>query len=130
MADYIKYDSGQDFKKTDKYFKDLKRVRNKTNSRLDDVMQECIAQLKSVTPTDTGLTADSWYYIVEKVKNNVSIQICNKNVNDGVNIALILQFGHLTSNNYWIEGIDYIDPVVRQAYYDILNKAWKEIEKL
>ena len=130
MADYIKYDSGQDFKKTDKYFKDLKRVRIKTNSRLDDVMQECITQLKSVTPTDTGLTADSWYYIVEKVKNYVTIQVCNKNVNDGVNIALILQFGHLTSNNYWIEGVDYIDPVVRQAYYDILNKAWKEIVKL
>ena len=52
------------------------------------------------------------------------------NVNNGVNIAIILQYGHGTKNGGWVQGRDYINPVIQPLFDKLANKAWKEVSKV
>ena len=83
----------------------------------------------SNTPKDTGLTASSWYYIIEKDNGIIKITYCNSNIQDGVPIAVILQYGHATNNGGWVEGKDYINPSIQPIFDEIANKMWKEVTK-
>ena len=51
----------------------------------------------------------------------------NNHFNDGVNIAIILQYGHGTKNGGWVEGIDYINPAIRPIFKQMAEEAWKEV---
>ena len=97
---------------------------------LDRIGREGVAALSSATPKDTGLTANSWYYVIERTSDSVSITFNNSNTNKGVPIAIILQMGHGTRNGGWIEGRDYINPAIRPIFDRIANEAWEEVTKL
>ena len=97
---------------------------------LDRYGEEGVAALKSATPVDTGLTADSWYYEIVNSKNSVSLVFKNSNVQNGVPIAIILQYGHGTRNGGWVEGKDYINPTIQPIFDKIAKKAWGEVTKL
>ena len=88
-----------------------------------------MAALKEATPFDTGNTRDSWYYEVIKDDGNVKISFNNKNIQNGVPIAIILQYGHATKNGGWVEGRDYINPAIQPIFDGIATKAWKEVTK-
>lgn len=85
--------------------------------------------LSSATPVDTGLTAGSWYYKIKEDKNGVSISFCNSNIQDGVPIAIILQYGHATGNGAWVQGRDYINPALRPVFDKMADDAWREVTK-
>ena len=97
---------------------------------LDKYGQKGVQALSSATPVDTGLTARSWYYKIERTPNSVSIIFCNSNIQNGVPIAIILQYGHGTRNGGWVEGRDYINPAIRPIFDEILNNVWKEVTML
>ena len=78
---------------------------------------------------DSGLTASSWYYTIERQNGKVTINFNNSNINKGVPIAIILQYGHGTGTGGWVEGIDYINPAVRPIFKQIADEAWKEVTK-
>ena len=99
-------------------------------SDLDKYGREGVAALASATPVDTGKTADSWHYKIEQKQGSVSIVFYNSNVNDGVPIAIILQYGHGTRNGGWVEGIDYINPAIQPIFNKIVDSAWREVTKL
>ena len=86
-----------------------------------------IDALKSVTPVDTGRTADSWFYRVDKEGGIVKLVFSNSNVNKGVNIAIILQYGHGTGTGGWVEGRDYINPAIQPVFDQIAEDLWKEV---
>ena len=92
--------------------------------------REGVAALKSATPVDSGLTANSWYYEIKQEKGSVTITFNNSNIQNGVPIAIILQYGHGTRNGGWVEGRDYINPAIRPIFDKIANNAWKEVTKL
>ena len=96
---------------------------------LDKYGREGVAALASATPVDTGLTANSWYYKIENQNGRVSFSFLNSNVNKGVPIAIILQYGHGTRNGGWVEGIDYINPAIQPIFNRIADAAWKEVTK-
>lgn len=85
--------------------------------------------LSDATPIDTGLTAKSWYYEITKTEGSVSISFYNSNIQNGVPIAIILQYGHGTRNGGWVEGRDYINPSIQPIFDEIANNAWKEVTK-
>ena len=117
-----------DFSKTKNY---LTRVRNAVLfGSLDKYGQQGVAALASATPVDTGLTANSWYYKIERSTNQIIITYCNSNVQNGVPIAIILQYGHGTRNGGWVEGRDYINPAIQPIFDEIANNAWREVTKL
>ena len=89
-----------------------------------------VAALASATPVDTGKTASSWSYKIENNNGSVSISFENSNVQDGVPIAIILQYGHGTRNGGWVEGRDYINPAIQPIFDQIVNDAWKEVTKV
>lgn len=117
-----------DFANTTKY---LKRI-SKSSDVIDlsKFAKEGVNALKAATPVDTGLTANSWYYKIEKEKGLYKLSFCNSNINKGVNIAIILQYGHGTRNGGWIEGRDYINPAIQPVFDKIVDDAWKEVTKL
>lgn len=96
-------------------------------SKLDEYGRKGVEALRAATPIDTGMTANSWYYTIERTRNSVSLSFYNSNVHNGVPIAIILQSGHATRNGGWVEGIDYINPVVRPLFEEMANNMWKEV---
>lgn len=97
---------------------------------LDRFGQEGVAALASATPIDSGLTATSWYYKIERTKNSITINFCNSNIQNGVPIAIIIQHGHGTRNGGWVQGRDYINPAIQPVFDKIANDAWREVGKL
>lgn len=97
---------------------------------LDKYGREGVAALSSATPIETGLTSNSWYYKINRGNGSVSISFHNSNIQNGVPIAIILQYGHGTRNGGWVEGRDYINPAVRPIFDKIADDAWKEVRKL
>ena len=113
-----------DFSKLTRY---LKRVEKAAKiSDLDKYGREGVAALASATPVDTGKTASSWKYEIEHKNGSVSITFYNTNVNKGVPIAIILQYGHGTRNGGWVEGRDYINPAIQPIFDKIAESAWRE----
>ena len=97
---------------------------------LDKYGQEGVAALASATPVDTGQTANSWHYKIEQKNGSVSIGFYNTNIQNGVPIAIILQYGHATRNGGWGQGRDYINPAIQPIFDKIADTAWREVTKL
>ena len=97
---------------------------------LDKYGQAGVAALSSATPVESGLTAQSWYYEIEHTKSSAIIRFLNSNINKGVPIAIILQYGHGTGTGGWVEGRDYINPAIQPIFDNIAEDAWKEVTKL
>ena len=97
---------------------------------LDKYGQEGVAALASATPVDSGLTAKSWYYKIENGNGTARISFYNSNVQNGVPIAVVLQYGHGTRNGGWVQGRDYINPAIQPIFDQIVKEAWGEVTKL
>lgn len=97
---------------------------------LDKYGRAGVAALASATPVDTGLTANSWFYLIEHHKGSATISFHNSNIQNGVPIAIILQYGHGTRNGGWVQGRDYINPAIQPLFDQIANNAWREVSKL
>lgn len=98
-------------------------------SDLDRYGREGVAALASATPVDSGLTAASWYYEIEYTKTGVAISFKNSNIQNGVPIAIILQYGHGTGTGGYVQGRDYINPAVQPIFDRIANEVWREVTK-
>lgn len=88
-----------------------------------------VAQLKDATPKKTGLTASSWYYEIEKTKNGYILTWNNSNVVKGVNIALLIQYGHGTARGVYVQGKDYINPALRDIFDSLSVQLWREVSE-
>ena len=108
----------------------LERAKEPFNlSILDRYGKEGVAALASATPIDSGITANSWYYKIDRSNSSAFITFYNSNIQNGVPIAIILQYGHGTRNGGWVEGRDYINPAIQPVFDKIANEAWKEVTK-
>ena len=124
----IKFRQKGDFSNLTRF---LERAKNLVHiSDLDRYGREGVAALASATPVDTGKTAASWYYDIKINKESASITFNNSNIQNGVPIAIILQYGHGTRNGGWVEGRDYINPAIQPIFDQIVDDAWREVNKL
>ena len=117
-----------DFSKFTRYLERAKEVAKM--GILDRYGREGVAALASATPVETGKTAASWYYEVENKDGRATISFFNSNIQNGVPIAIILQYGHGTGTGGWVEGRDYINPAIRPIFDKIVESAWREVTKL
>lgn len=97
---------------------------------LDKYGREGVAALASATPVDSGLTANSWYYEITNKNGSATISFFNSNIQNGVPIAIILQYGHATGTGGYVQGRDYINPAIQPIFDKIADEAWKEVTKL
>lgn len=117
-----------DFSKTMKFL--VKAKDSVKLSDLDKYGREGVAALASATPVDTGETANSWYYEIVRGNGTISITFNNSHIQNGVPIAVILQYGHGTGTGGWVEGRDYINPAIQPIFDQIAENAWREVTKL
>lgn len=117
-----------DFSKTNKYFERILEAMRL--SILDKYGQKGVAALAATTPVESGETANSWTYEIEHNGGGASIVWKNTHINKGVNIAVILQYGHGTGTGGYVQGRDYINPAMQPIFDEIADEAWKEVTRV
>lgn len=120
----ISLTSKGDFRKTEKFMKNART--KKLMTILKQYGEEGVAALMIATPLDTGRTASSWRYEIKIENNSIRLVFHNDNIQNGVPIAIILQYGHGTGTGGWVEGRDYINPAIQPVFDKIAKSAWKE----
>ena len=124
----IRFTHKGDFSKATRY---LERVKTAVHlGMLDKYGRRGVSALSSATPLDSGLTASSWYYEVVNTKGSAKITFNNSNIQNGVPIAIILQYGHGTGTGGWVQGRDYINPAIQPIFDEIVKEAWREVTRL
>lgn len=113
------------FKRTENFFDRV--LHRDYRSILNQYGAKGVYALANATPKDTGKTAESWTYSIEENNGSLSIVWSNTNINRGVNIAVILQYGHGTRNGGYVQGRDYINPALQPLFDEIASKAWEEV---
>lgn len=124
----ISFKHSGNFKNTERFFDKSRKVAYK--KLLDSYGKSGVTALEKATPADTGLTASSWEYSYKIEKNLISLTWSNTNREDGVPIAILIQYGHGTRNGGYVQGVDYINPAIKPIFDDLAKKAWKEITSL
>lgn len=113
------------FKNTEKLFQRLSRF--EIRAVLNKYGAQGVTALSAATPKNTGETASMWTYDIERSGNRYSVVWKNDNINNGVNIALILQLGHGTGTGGYVQGIDYINPALKPVFDQLAEEAWQEV---
>jgi hypothetical protein len=86
--------------------------------------------LSNATPVESGLTAASWSFSIQQRPGYYSIRWHNSHIESGVNIAVILQYGHGTGTGGYVQGRDYIMPAIRPIFDQIVAEAMREVSKV
>lgn len=121
----IKITSKGKFEKTRLFFKKMSKL--EIRAVLDKYGRKGVEALASATPERSGKTANSWEYEITGGDGSYAIQWNNTNVNKGVNIAIILQYGHGTGTGGYVVGRDYINPAVQPIFDEMADTIWKEV---
>lgn len=117
-----------DFSKLTRY---LEKVKESAKvGVLDKYGRAGVDALSSATPVESGLTAASWSYEIEHSGKSAIIRFTNSNINKGVPIAVVLQYGHGTGTGGWVQGRDYINPAIQPIFDKIVEDAWREVTKI
>lgn len=121
----ISFESKGSFKNTEAYLARAKR--SEAFNVLNQYGAEGVRLLSAATPIDSGKTATSWTYEIEKSRGRYAIIWSNTNVVNGTPIAILIQYGHGTGTGGWVEGRDYINPTLRPLFDKIADAVWKEV---
>lgn len=125
MAGLLKVTSSGSFKKTFNFLDSMSR--NDIFRSLDRYGREGVSALAAATPVDTGLTASSWTYEITKSGNSYTIIWRNTNTVDGRPVAILIQYGHGTGTGGYVQGRDYINPVIQPLFDRIADDVWKAV---
>ena len=121
----VKFKHRGNFNKAEKF---LNKMSNRSYlNALSSYGDAGVKALSEATPVDSGLTAQSWTYEIERTKDKTTISWLNTNVNNDVVIAVILQYGHGTGTGGYVQGRDYINPAMRPVFDKIAEQAWREV---
>ena len=123
----ITFSSKGDFKRFDNFLE--RALETIKIGELNKYGRRGVEALREATPKDTGKTANSWYYVIERKNGVVSLSFHNSNIVDGFNIAMLIQYGHGTRNGYYVRGVDYINPALQPIFEQIAEDAWKEVKQ-
>lgn len=108
----------------------LNKLQNKHDYKvLEKYGREGVAALSAATPVDTGVTASSWDYRIE-IQNGQSIKLIftnNSKTKDGIPIVILLHYGHGNGRGGYIQGRDFINPVVQPLFDKIADEFWREV---
>ncbi len=115
------------FQNTEKFLTRMQR--NEQFAALGKFGAVGVAALATATPEDSSLTANSWTYKIIQRRGYYSIVWHNTNVEDGLPIAVLLQYGHGTKNGGYVQGRDYIMPAIRPVFDQLVADMWKVVTK-
>jgi len=112
----------------DKTKKALERMTSKNLfTDFDRYGQMGVRALSSATPVDTGLAARSWYHRVIKDDINPGIEWSNSDVEGGLPVVILIQYGHGTGTGGYVQGRDFINPAMRPLFDRIAADVWEKV---
>lgn len=115
------------FSKTEQFFNRV--LRKDYRNILAKYGELGVEILREATPVQSGATRDAWGFEIEDDGGMVTLAWTNSNENEGVNIALLIIYGHGLENGGYVEGDNFVEPVIRPLLQELANKAWKEVTK-
>ena len=121
----VSFTTSGSFNKTHAFLASMQNIQGDISRFCESAGQRGVAALAAATPVDSGLTAASWGYEVESTGDTTTISWTNSNNMSGVNIAIILQYGHGTGTGGWVAGRDYIMPAIKPIFDSIADDVWK-----
>lgn len=124
---FIKVKHKGNFNKTERFFNRV--LKREYLNILERYGQAGVEALRNATPSASGKTADSWGFGIEEGKGMVTLYWTNTNENQGVNIAILLIYGHGLQNGGYVEGIDFVNPAMRPIFEKIADESWKEVTR-
>lgn len=96
-------------------------------AQLERFGQAGVAALSAATPVESGETAGAWFYEVIQDKGSWSLVWGNNHVDDGRQIAVLLQYGHGTRTGGYVQGRDYINPALAPIFDQMATEGWKVV---
>ncbi len=128
MGSVISFKHKGNFSRTTQY---MERLLNLIHAgRFDKYGKAGVLALETATPTDTGKTAMSWYYRIEIKNGFLRLSFYNDSENDNIPIVILLQYGHYSRNEGWVEGKDFINPAIQPVFDQILSDLGEEVKRL
>lgn len=123
----ISFTTGGSFKNVDSFLDRM--LYGDLFSAIEPHAQRGVDALISATPQESGETANSWYYEIDRSGGGVTVWWKNRHVVNGFNVAIGLQYGHGTGTGGWVEGQDYINPALEPIFDEIANAIWEEVQR-
>ena len=113
-------------------FNNIERFFNKALKRnylniLADYCERGVAALREATPSDSGETANAWGYEIESKKGITTIYFTNSHEKNGLNVAILLIYGHGTRNGGYVQGNDFVTPALEPIFSELADKMWREV---
>lgn len=121
----ITFESTGSFNKTESFLTQMSK--GDIFQALEKYAQQGVSALSAATPVDSGATAMSWGYEIQKSRGSYSITWTNTNVVNGAPIAIMLQYGHGTGTGGYVRGRDYINPAMKPVFDRIAEQVWKAV---
>lgn len=113
------------WKKTESFLEFLKT--DKMFSGLPAAGRRGVDALSRATPIDTGRAAGSWDYDIVRTKGSHTIWWYNTDIEGGVNVAILIQYGHGTGTGGYVPPRDYINPAMRPVFDNAIETVWKQV---
>ena len=123
----VSFTTSGSFNKAQTFLMTMQNIDSDIRRFCESAGQRGVAALAAATPVDSGLTAASWGYEIESTGESTTITWTNSSSNNGVNIAIILQYGHGTGTGGWVSGRDYIMPAIKPIFDSIADDVWKKV---
>lgn len=124
----IRVKTSKHSQKTEEFL--LKIEKGFTEEQIKIIAEKSLEKFVKNTPSKTGLTAQSWTYEIHFRNGKWIIDFNNENIQNGVNVALLIENGHVTPSGKWVPANHFIDKTVKEINDDIINNRWKELVEL
>lgn len=125
----IKVTTKGNFRNMERFLSNAKKMDSHILTILERYGQIGVDMLSAATPVDTGLAASSWYYEIEESKKGYILHWCNSDIENGINVALLIQLGHGTKSGGYVPPVDYINPALRDIFDQLELEVWREVTK-
>lgn len=121
----IEVEVSGDFKNSERFLKTM--ATTDFAAAVKGVAERGVAKLRAATPVDSGETAESWGFVIQRSRKSFSITWTNSNTENGFPVAIMLQYGHGTGTGGWVRGRDYINPAIQPIIDEIAEDLWKVV---
>lgn len=123
----ISFTSRGSFDRMESFLKSMLTLNDHIRSVVEPYAQQGVVALKDATPKDSALAAESWYYEIESTARHVTIRWCNRDIENGFPVAVMLQYGYGTGTGGYVQGRDYINPALKPIFDNIAEGVWKVV---
>lgn len=104
-----------------------KMLQDDIYAQLEECGRQGVIALAGATPVDSGLTAASWDYHVDRSLGQSSVTWSNSHMAAGVPVVILITYGHGTGTGGYVQGQDFINPALADIFDQTADSVWKAV---